>query len=85
VRYISLDDNDWDVVAINIATRTIDIKRMKKTMNWHPTSVFVDSRGPDDDEQADAMSRLCVWVKDHGGCVLKFQQKQKWVKMFQSQ
>jgi predicted RecB family nuclease len=35
-----------DVVAIDVPARTIDIKKMKKTADVHPTAVFVDPRGP---------------------------------------
>ena len=38
-----------EVVAIDIAARTIDIKKTKKTAAVHPTSVFVDGTGPNTD------------------------------------
>ena len=34
-----------EVVEIDIATRTIDIKKTRKTADIHPKSVFVDARG----------------------------------------
>ncbi len=47
-----------EVVEIHIATRTIDIKKARKTADVHPTSVFVDARGPTDDVLADSLFRL---------------------------
>ncbi len=55
-----------EVIKIDIAARTVDIRRSKKTSHRHPTSIFVDSRGPTDDKQADALFRLGIWVRDHG-------------------
>jgi uncharacterized protein len=55
-----------EVVAIEIAARTVDIKKMKKTAEVHPTSVFVDARGPNNDVLADALFRLGTWVNTNG-------------------
>lgn len=55
-----------EVVAIDIAARTVDIKKMKKTAEVHPTSVFVDARGPNNDVLADALFRLGTWVNTNG-------------------
>jgi predicted RecB family nuclease len=55
-----------EVVSINVAARTIDIKKMKKTADVHPTSVFVDARGPKNDVLADALFRLGTWVNANG-------------------
>ena len=55
-----------EVVAIDIATRTIDIKKTRKTAEIHPKSVFVDARGPTDDVLADALFRLGTWINSNG-------------------
>jgi uncharacterized protein len=55
-----------EVVAIDIGARTVDIKKMKKTAEVHPTSVFVDARGPSNDVLADALFRLGAWVNTNG-------------------
>ena len=51
-----------EVVAVDVAARTIDIKKMKKTASVHPTAVFVDGRGPTTDAQAEALFRIGAWV-----------------------
>jgi predicted RecB family nuclease len=56
-----------EVIAIDIAARTIDIKKMKKTADVHPTSIFVDARGPKNDVLADGLFRLGTWV--NANCV----------------
>lgn len=55
-----------EVVAIDIPARTIDIKKMKRTAEIHPTSAFVDARGPKNDVLADALFRLGSWVNANG-------------------
>ena len=55
-----------DVVSINVAARTIDIKKTRKTADVHPISVFVDARGPNNDVLADALFRLGTWVSANG-------------------
>jgi predicted RecB family nuclease len=55
-----------EVAAINILARTVDIKKMKKTANLHPRSVFVDARGPRSDVLADALFRMGTWVNANG-------------------
>ena len=59
-------DNFGEVVAIDLATRTVDIKKTKKTADAHPVSVFVDSRGPSTRTLEDALFRLGSWVKANG-------------------
>jgi predicted RecB family nuclease len=54
-----------EVVEINIAARTIDIKKTRKTAEIHPKSVFVDARGPTDDVLADALFRLGTWINSN--------------------
>ncbi len=55
-----------EVVAIDVAARTVDIRKTKKTADVHPTSVFVDARGPKNDVLADALFRLGIWVNANG-------------------
>jgi predicted RecB family nuclease len=50
------------VVAIDAAARTVDIKKTRKTAEIYPNAVFVDKTGPNSDEQADALYRLGDWV-----------------------
>ena len=59
-------DKIGDVVAIDIVGRTIDIKKMKKTADVHPTAVYVDPRGPNTDVLADSLIRLGTWVVENG-------------------
>ena len=59
-------DKIGEVVAIDMAARTIDIKKTKKTAHCHPTSVFVDGRGPKNDVLADALFRLGASVRANG-------------------
>lgn len=54
------------VVAIEVATRTIDIKKTKKSADIHPRSIFVDDRGYSTDVLADALFRLGTWVSANG-------------------
>ena len=60
------EENIGKVIAIDIRARTIDIKKTKKSATLHPISVFVDGRGPNPDVLADALFRLCTWVKENG-------------------
>jgi len=55
-----------EVVAIDLAERTIDIKKTAKSASSHPTSVFVDVRGPKTETLADSLFRLGTWVKNNG-------------------
>jgi len=55
-----------EVIAIDIAARTIDIKKTRKTAEIHPTSAFVDARGPTDDVLADSLFRLGTWINSNG-------------------
>lgn len=55
-----------EVVAIDMAARTVDIKKTKKTAQRHPTSIFVDARGPKNDVLADALFRLGTSVRANG-------------------
>jgi uncharacterized protein len=45
---------------------TLDIKKTRKTADFHPTSVFSDPRGPKSESLADAIMRLGEWVVANG-------------------
>ena len=55
-----------EVIAIDIAARTIDIKKTKKTADIHPTSIFKDDTGPKTHVLADALFCLGTWVTSNG-------------------
>ena len=55
-----------EVVAIDLAARTVDLKKTKKTAEVHPTAVYVMTIGPDSDVLADALFRLGSWVNTNG-------------------
>ena len=55
------------VVAIDLSARTVDILlRASKTEIQHPTAVFVDGRGPNQQAMAGSLLRLGDWVNAHG-------------------
>lgn len=53
------------VVEINAGERTVDIKKMGKTSDEHPESVFAFKKF-DHKEQQDAVFRIAEYVADHG-------------------
>ena len=55
-----------EVVVIDIAARTIDIKKTRKTADIHPKSVFVDATAVNSDVLADALLRLGTWINNNG-------------------
>ncbi len=55
-----------EVIAIDPVAGIIDIKKTKKTADFHPTSVFSDPRGPRSEILADAIVRLGEWVIANG-------------------
>jgi predicted RecB family nuclease len=59
-------ENVGEVVAIDVAARTIDIKKTRKTAEIHPKSVFVDARALNSDVLADALFRLGTWINSNG-------------------
>jgi len=59
-------DKIGEVVAIDLADRSIDIKKTKRTAETHPASVFVDGRGPSSDSLAEALFRIGAWVETNG-------------------
>jgi hypothetical protein len=59
-------DSFGQVVGIDLAARTVEVKKTKKTAGSHPSSVFVDSRGPSYDTLAESLFRLGTWVNTNG-------------------
>ena len=55
-----------EVIGIDLAERWVDIKKTRKASDIHPSSVFVDTRGPKTDVLAGSLFRLGEWVKDNG-------------------
>ena len=53
------------VFAIDVAARTIDIKKSGKAANTHPSSVFSFSQ-VDSKKLAESLFRLGVWVQENG-------------------
>ncbi len=54
-----------DVVAIDLAARTIDVKKRGACADLHPSAVFAH-RAYKADEQWESLLRLGTWVADHG-------------------
>jgi uncharacterized protein len=59
-------DKIGEVLAIDFADCTVDIKKTKKTIDTHPSSVFLDTRGPNWESLAESLFRLATWVRDNG-------------------
>ncbi|HEV2398778.1 MAG TPA: TM0106 family RecB-like putative nuclease [Candidatus Sulfotelmatobacter sp.] len=55
-----------EVVAIDLAARSVDIKKTKKTAEVHPYAVYVKDIGPGTDVLADALYRIGAWVGANG-------------------
>jgi predicted RecB family nuclease len=55
-----------EVAILDIAARTIDIKKTKKTAEVHPTAMYVKDIGPGTDILADAVYRIGAWVEANG-------------------
>jgi len=55
-----------EVASIDVAGRTVDIKKTKKTAEVQPSAVFVDKTGPNNNVMADALFRLGSWVAANG-------------------
>jgi predicted RecB family nuclease len=53
------------VVAIDLVKRTVDIKKTKKSANFHPSSVYAWDSPFGANAQADALFKLGEWVRDH--------------------
>ena len=54
-----------EVDAIDMAARTIDVKKRSETADVHPTSVFAHKH-INPGAVADSLFRLAAWVADHG-------------------
>jgi uncharacterized protein len=54
------------VVAMDLAARTVDIKKTRKTADLHPPAVFAWDSPMNCDVHADALLRLGDWVSDNG-------------------
>lgn len=54
------------VVAMDVAQRTIDVKKTRKTAEVHPTGVYVWDRPFDVREHAEALYRIGAWVAKNG-------------------
>ncbi len=54
------------VDAVDIVNRTVDIKKMRKTAEFHPTAVFAWDRPYDTPAQSGSIFRLAEWVAANG-------------------
>ena len=55
-----------EAASIDIAARTIDIKKTKKTAEVHPSAMYVKDIGPGTDILAEAIYRIGAWVAANG-------------------
>jgi predicted RecB family nuclease len=53
------------VESIDLRERTIDIKKTGDCLDLHPSSIFVDSRGPNWEVLADSTFRIGAWAQNH--------------------
>jgi len=53
------------VVALDLRARTIDVKKMKKNAETHPTAIYMWDRAYDTPKHADALFQIGAWVKEH--------------------
>ena len=60
------NDKIGEAVAIDIAARFVDIKKMKKTAEIHPSAVHAKEVGPGTGVLADALYRIGAWVSANG-------------------
>ncbi|HEV2992134.1 MAG TPA: TM0106 family RecB-like putative nuclease, partial [Candidatus Angelobacter sp.] len=54
------------VEAVNLFDRTLDIRKMRKTADIHPVSVFAFERPIDSKAQQESLFRLGTWVQENG-------------------
>ncbi len=59
-------DKIGEVMALDLAARTVDIKKTRKTSDIHPNAVYASDVGPSTAVLADSLLRLGDWIKDHG-------------------
>ena len=55
-----------EAAGIDIAARTIDLKKTKKTAELHPSAMYVKDIGPGTDILAEAVYRIGAWVEANG-------------------
>ncbi|WP_114207332.1 TM0106 family RecB-like putative nuclease [Acidisarcina polymorpha] len=65
-KLLQKDEKIGEVVAINLATRTLDIKKTRKTADVHPGSVFADCTPINTKTLADSLIRLAECVTFDG-------------------
>ncbi len=66
VYFADVNQKFGEVVAIDSAGGTVEIKKTKKTAELHPPSVFMWDRPLNTDPLADSLYRLGEWVAVHG-------------------
>ncbi len=54
------------VVAMDAVSRTVDVKKTRKTAELNPTATFVWERPYPSEKQADALFRIGEWVAENG-------------------
>jgi uncharacterized protein len=55
-----------EVVAMDLAARTVEIKKTQAARDLHPQGAFADPRPPNSNVLADALLRIGDWVADNG-------------------
>ena len=60
------EENIGKIVKIDLASRLVDVKKMQKTAEVHPTAVYANNIGPKTDVLADALCRIGTWVEANG-------------------
>jgi predicted RecB family nuclease len=55
-----------EAIGIDLAARTIDLKKTKKTADVHPSAMYVKDIGPGTDILAEAIYRIGAWVAANG-------------------
>jgi predicted RecB family nuclease len=66
VYFGGIDQKIGEVVQIEPINGTVDIKKTKKTADFHPPAVFMWTRPLDADAQADSLYRIGEWVAAKG-------------------
>jgi predicted RecB family nuclease len=59
-------DKIGEVAALDLAARSLDIKKTKKTADFHPNAVYASDVGPSPAVLAEALLRLGAWIRDNG-------------------
>jgi len=62
----SKGDKVGEVVGLDLAARTLDIKKTKKTAELHPNAIYASDVGPSTAVLSDALLRLGMWISEHG-------------------